>query len=169
MPRPMFHAFATGLALVPSGCSATRVAFSGTDDVEAMVIGELDAATETAHVAIYTITAANISSALVNAAGRGVEVQVVADRSQSDWPDQAGLLVNLEEGGVDVRVADGWNGGIMHHKFVVVDGRTVATGSFNFTLSANNANDENLLVLSDPELALAYEDAFQELWSRAQD
>lgn len=165
MPRTLFHA----LALALTGCSASRVGFSGADDLEAMVVSELDAATTTAHVAIYTLTAPNIGNAMINAAGRGVEVQVVADRSQSDWPDQAGLIVNLLEGGVDVRKADGWNGGIMHNKFVVIDQHTVVTGSFNFTLSANNANDENLLVLSDPELALAYEDAFQELWSRAQD
>ena len=166
-------AFAPLLGLI-AGCSATQVGFSNVDDLESMVVTEIDAASTSVHTAIYTFTSANIEAALTNAAGRGCEVLVVADAGQSATVDgMTGLLVNLEEAGVDVRTSNGYGDkqgvGIMHHKFTVVDDRVVATGSFNYTDAAKNRNDENLVVLADANLAAAYEDAFQELWSRAQD
>ena len=39
---------------------------------------------------------------------------------------------------------------------MVVDGRTVITGSFNFTNAAERHNAENLLMLRSPELAAVY-------------
>ncbi|MCP2343536.1 phospholipase D-like domain-containing protein [Actinomadura rupiterrae] len=44
----------------------------------------------------------------------------------------------------------------MHNKLLVIDGRTVVTGSYNFSEHAET-NAENALVLTDPELAAAYE------------
>ncbi len=55
----------------------------------------------------------------------------------------------------------------MHHKFAVVDGRSVATGSFNYTLSADGKNYENLLIVTDPALAGQYTSAFDEIWKKA--
>ncbi|HIP88190.1 MAG TPA: DUF1669 domain-containing protein, partial [Anaerolineales bacterium] len=49
---------------------------------------------------------------------------------------------------------------IMHHKVFVVDDQTVVTGSFNFTLSAEEQNDENVLILHDAEVAAAYAEEF---------
>ena len=131
-------------------------------------MGELDAATDSAHVAIYAFTSEAIDDALIEAAGRGVEVQIVADLSQSSEPNEEPVLARLQNAGLDLRLASGFNYGIMHHKFAVLDGRTVLTGSFNYTDSAKDRNDENLLVFADARLAATYETAFQELWARAE-
>lgn len=153
-----------------TGCTASRAYFSGSDDLSSAVITEVDAAASTVDLAIYTFTDTNIQNALIDAAGRGVAVRVVADETQSTTiSEQAGVLTNLREGGVEARVGQGFNGGILHHKFLVVDSATVLTGSFNYTRSANEANDENLVVLSDANLAGAYEDAFEDVWARAQE
>ncbi len=39
---------------------------------------------------------------------------------------------------------------------MVIDRRTVLTGSFNFTKNAEESNAENLLVIDDRELATKY-------------
>jgi phosphatidylserine/phosphatidylglycerophosphate/cardiolipin synthase-like enzyme len=50
---------------------------------------------------------------------------------------------------------------IAHNKVMVIDSRTVITGSFNFTKAAQEKNAENLLVITDaPELAHRYLDNF---------
>ena len=49
----------------------------------------------------------------------------------------------------------------MHHKVIIIDGRTVIFGSFNFTSNADKDNDENLLIVDDPALAKAFEAEFQ--------
>ena len=64
----------------------------------------------------------------------------------------------LKAGGVDV-LEDG-NCYILHHKVIVIDERTVITGSYNFTSSAEKDNDENLVIVDDPNLARAYLDEF---------
>jgi phosphatidylserine/phosphatidylglycerophosphate/cardiolipin synthase-like enzyme len=72
----------------------------------------------------------------------------------------------LKQGGVDV-LEDG-NCSILHHKVIVIDERTVLTGSYNFTSSAEKDNDENLVIVDDPALARAYLDEFERVYAQAQ-
>ncbi|HRL12927.1 MAG TPA: phospholipase D-like domain-containing protein, partial [Aggregatilineales bacterium] len=44
----------------------------------------------------------------------------------------------------------------MHHKVFIVDDTHVITGSFNFSANAITSNDENLVIIHDPELARQY-------------
>lgn len=54
---------------------------------------------------------------------------------------------------------------IMHNKFMVIDGKNVQTGSFNYTASAVSRNAENVLLIEDaPQLAEAYQREFNRLW-----
>ena len=51
---------------------------------------------------------------------------------------------------------------IAHNKIMIIDNRVVITGSFNFTMAAENKNAENLLILDDlPDLTRAYRENFQ--------
>jgi len=52
----------------------------------------------------------------------------------------------------------------MHHKFVVVDGKVLLTGSFNWTRSASEQNQENVLITSDPRLVAPFATEFDRLW-----
>ncbi|HEY9887114.1 MAG TPA: phospholipase D-like domain-containing protein [Candidatus Obscuribacterales bacterium] len=63
--------------------------------------------------------------------------------------------------------------GLMHHKFMVVDGKTVLLGSVNWTLSethgdfandASRGNTNALLKIDSPELAAVLEDEFALMW-----
>ena len=45
---------------------------------------------------------------------------------------------------------------IAHNKIIIIDDRTVITGSFNFTRAAEEHNAENMLVIGDPQLAEQY-------------
>jgi DNA uptake protein ComE-like DNA-binding protein len=50
----------------------------------------------------------------------------------------------------------------MHHKVLIIDDRTVATGSFNFSRNAAQTNDENVLVLAgNRETARLYTEEFE--------
>ena len=56
----------------------------------------------------------------------------------------------------------------MHNKFIVVDGVTVETGSFNFTHAAEFANAENVIVLREfPEVAAKYSAEWNRLWNES--
>lgn len=44
-------------------------------------------------------------------------------------------------------------GDVLHHKFAVIDNKTVVVGSQNWSDAANYINDETLIVIQDPQIA----------------
>lgn len=123
------------------------------------VVAEIRAAKQSIHVQAYSFTSKGIIAALVEAQRRGVKVTLVNDKKAADEP--GAKASEAVEAGIEVRV-DGKHP-IAHNKVMLIDGRTIITGSFNFTNQAENSNAENLLVLHDKaELYKAYEDSFQQ-------
>jgi len=84
-------------------------------------------------------------------------VLALADKSNRDNPKS--IVPALREAGVEVLVDDAHK--IAHNKLMLVDGRTVLTGSFNFTVSAENDFAENALILHSAELAAIYMENFR--------
>jgi phosphatidylserine/phosphatidylglycerophosphate/cardiolipin synthase-like enzyme len=76
-------------------------------------------------------------------AHRGVKARIAADwKASHDRYLQIGILQSAD---VPVRLNEHY--ATHHHKFMVVDGVTVETGSFNYTTAAIRHNAENALVL----------------------
>ena len=61
-----------------------------------------------------------------------------------------------------------WRGDKLHHKFAVIDNKTVITGSFNWSPSAAHTNDETLLVIHSPQLAKHFTREMDRLWESAE-
>jgi phosphatidylserine/phosphatidylglycerophosphate/cardiolipin synthase-like enzyme len=103
-------------------------------------------------VQAYSFTSAPIAKALVEAKNRGVQVRVILDKSQrTERYSSADFLFNASvPTWIDTKHA------IAHNKVMVIDSRTILTGSFNFTKAAEESNAENLLVIDDPKLAEKY-------------
>jgi competence ComEA-like helix-hairpin-helix protein len=55
----------------------------------------------------------------------------------------------------------------LHHKFGVVDGKTVLTGSHNWSEAANHGNDETLLAIESPTVGAHFEREFDRLYKGA--
>ena len=56
----------------------------------------------------------------------------------------------------------------LHHKFAVIDNKTVITGSFNWSPSAAHTNDETLLVIHSRQLAKHFNSEMDRLWDTAE-
>ena len=123
-----------------------------------IIIGHIEQATATLECAVYTFTLEPIAEALADAAARGVQVWVVVEKDQ-EAPKVTSIL---QQDGVFVR-KDG-NADLMHHKFMVVDGNHVVTGSYNWTYSADNKHDENLQIIHSTGVADLFQEEFQRLW-----
>jgi len=119
------------------------------------IVDQLNVAKKTVLVQAYSFTSASIAKALVDAKKRGVNVQVILDKSQrSERYTSATFLANE---GVPTYIDAAHK--IAHNKVMIIDGQTVITGSFNFTKSAEEGNAENLLVINNaPNLAARYTD-----------
>jgi len=56
----------------------------------------------------------------------------------------------------------------LHHKFAVIDNKTVITGSFNWSPSAAHTNDETLLMIDSPLLAKHFTREMDRMWRSAE-
>ena len=122
------------------------------------IVRELKAARQSILIQAYSFTSAPIAAALVEAARRGVLIEVVLDKSNktgkysaADFVAHAGIPTWLDE-----------KHAIAHNKVMILDEATVITGSFNFTKAAEESNAENVLILRSPELASLYTQQFIE-------
>jgi hypothetical protein len=146
---------------VPSGISAH---FSPGGGIRERVISAINRAQSTLDIAIYSFTADAISTALVNARNRGVVVRIIADESQSIGFGSE--IAKLEGLGFELRRKNGVSGGIMHHKYMIIDGRILLTGSYNWSASAEDSNFENAVFLQGTAVIRRFQEDFESIWRR---
>jgi phosphatidylserine/phosphatidylglycerophosphate/cardiolipin synthase-like enzyme len=145
-------AVATSAVAGEHECLPMTICFTPGGNCTALIVQALNTAKRSVLVQAYSFTSAPIAKALLDAHNRGVQVQVILDKSQrSEKYSSADFLANQ---GVPV-VIDA-NHAISHNKVMVIDGEMVLTGSFNFTKAAQEKNAENLLIIRDPVLAAQY-------------
>lgn len=138
------------------------VYFSPDGGCAAAVVQAMDGARSSVDIAIYSITHKDIAASIVAAHKRGVIVRVVLDKSQSSGRYSSATF--LANAGIAVWTDDNKGRALMHHKYTVIDGETVLTGSFNYTKGGDEENAENLLVIEGkPKLAKAYSENFTTL------
>jgi phosphatidylserine/phosphatidylglycerophosphate/cardiolipin synthase-like enzyme len=132
--------------------SAVTVCFTPGGNCTDAIVKALSDAKRTILVQAYSFTSAPIAKALLDAHKRGVQVQVILDKSQrSEKYSSADFLANQ---GVSTMIDA--EHAIAHNKIMIIDGETILTGSFNFTKAAQEKNAENLLIIRDPALAAQY-------------
>jgi phosphatidylserine/phosphatidylglycerophosphate/cardiolipin synthase-like enzyme len=121
------------------------------------IVAELKHARREVFVQAYSFTCPEIAKALIEAKQRGAEVVILLDRANEK--ETYSELKMLEDNGV-IPMIDA-NHAIAHNKIMIIDRRTVITGSFNFTRQAEHENAENLLILHhQPGLVDAYRNNF---------
>lgn len=107
-----------------------------------LILKVIDSAQKQILVAAYAFTNRDITRELIRVhKEKGVQVFVVADEKENQKYTSLGYLVRA---GIPVRLNNHY--AIMHNKFMVVDGITLQTGSFNYTQTAVTENAENVLV-----------------------
>lgn len=119
-------------------------------------------AKRTIDVCVYTIADDRLCDALLDAHRRGVAVRILSDDHKVH--DAGSDVLRLRDRGLDVRLDD--TAFHMHHKFALFDGQRLASGSFNWTRSASEGNEENLVVTDDLRLVRAFAAHFEGLWQK---
>lgn len=133
--------------------SPVIVAFSPNGDCTQVIVDAIRRARKQILVQAYSFTSKPILAALAQAHDRGIDVEVIVDRSgEGGGYSGATYMANH---GVPVWVDNSVH--IAHNKVMVFDSHAVLTGSFNFSAAAQKDNAENILLLEDvPQLATAY-------------
>ena len=159
-------AIGTSYATTPINSGASfDIGFSPDQGSLPLVLKGINSAHKSIHVAAYSFTSKPIAEALLAANKRGVDVKVVADEKSNSGKYSA--VTYLANNKVPVKL-DG-NYPIFHHKFMVIDGVNLETGSFNYSAAAATKNAENVLILWNvPTIAATYDKEWTNLWNEAQ-
>lgn len=133
--------------------------FAPEDGVRRRILQELRGAKTSIDFMAFSFTSKELAEAMRDRTTTGVRVRgLFESRNAKSKPSKdeeladAGATIYLDR-----------NPYSMHHKVMVIDGETVITGSYNFSDSAENRNDENLLVIHAPAIAQEFLKEFERL------
>lgn len=116
------------------------------------------------YFAVYTFTRTDIKDALLAAKHRGLEVKGITDRNQyKAIESQEKIIDELRKADIPVYEQD--HSAIMHLKTLVTE-KSYISGSFNWTASATNLNDEVLEIGHEETIRSQYQKILEELFSR---
>ena len=118
-------------------------------------------AQERIYILIFSFTLDEIAEAIIAKHREGLDVKIIVDKGQasSKWA----VTEKLEEAGIPLVIKRGSKGGYMHIKALIADD-TVLTGSYNYSKSATNRNDENFFIIKDKDILQAHLAKFNQLW-----
>jgi len=133
-------------------CPVIQVCFTPGQDCTHQITNHIAKAEHSILVQAYNFTSKDIADALIKAKKKGVKIKVILDKSQRS--QKYSLLHYIVNAGIPVWIDT--KPAIAHNKIMIIDGKEVITGSFNFTDSAQKRNAENLVFITDSKLAQKY-------------
>lgn len=139
------------------------------DQIHSVIAKHLTEARASVQVATAWIGDDELIERLAEKARQGVAVDLIVSADSFNEASESKLDL-LQEAGANVLVwgqrrdrhdeyNTTYNAPLMHHKFCVIDGRTLINGSLNWTYKARS-NRENIVITNDAEAARRFEDQF---------
>ncbi|WP_293130690.1 DUF655 domain-containing protein [Microcoleus sp. bin38.metabat.b11b12b14.051] len=172
-----------GDATVAVQFSPTSATLPWEQSVNSLINRTLVKAKQSVNLALFVFSAQRLSNTLELESRRGVAVRALIDSNFIYRPYSEGLDMMGATLMQDCRLESDnrpWRkplttvgvpllpmGDRLHHKFGVIDGKTVIAGSHNWTEAANHGNDETLLAIDSPVIAAHFEREFDRLYKGA--
>jgi len=139
--------------------------FSPGDTCRNVIVNQITTAVSRVNICVFTISDDSITEAILQAHRTGKAVKLITDNDKS--LDLGSDIEQLHKAGIPIKMDETRNH--MHHKFMVVDSRSLITGSYNWTRSAAMYNHENILVSQDPGSVRSFLKEFDLLWQKMKD
>lgn len=175
---------------VQLGSTTIKVQFSPTSPTlpwiqssNGLISKTLESATQSVDLALFVFSDQGLANILETDHQQGVQLRALIDpdfayRPYSEGLDMMGVSLGdnckyevnnhpWTQAIATVGVPQLLKGDLLHHKFGIVDKRSVITGSHNWSEAANSGNDETLIVIQNPIVAAHYGREFERLYANA--
>jgi phosphatidylserine/phosphatidylglycerophosphate/cardiolipin synthase-like enzyme len=146
----------------PPVVGRTTACFSPGMDCLNTIVRHLREARRSIELCVFTLSDDRITREVLAAHQRGIALRFITDNAKEF--DSGSDVAQLRQAGVPV-VVDRTDAH-MHHKFALFDGAWLLNGSYNWTRSACDHNEENLVACNDPALVRQFQAEFDRLWIR---
>jgi phosphatidylserine/phosphatidylglycerophosphate/cardiolipin synthase-like enzyme len=138
-----------------------EVCFSPEEHCDRKIVKFIETAQRSLDIAIFDVNLNSLVKRIIERSKK-IRIRMVVDRIQAKGRYSA--VPKLLAAGIDIRYGHQHGSGIMHNKFIIVDGKMLETGSFNETHHASFFNAENQIYLANPKVVERYKDRFETLW-----
>lgn len=142
----------------PTGSTDASTYNGGVDTV---IVSAINNVQSTLDIAAFEWNLPSLTEAVINAHRRGVRVRMVVDDEHVLEDEDTTIEAVIDAG---VPVVDDSRSGLMHNKFMIMDGTTVWTGSMNFTVNGVYRNNNNVMTLRSRRAVEAYQAEFNEMF-----
>jgi phosphatidylserine/phosphatidylglycerophosphate/cardiolipin synthase-like enzyme len=140
--------------------SMHKVYFSPGTDILESISDLLKQAKQSLDICVFTITDERLANDILVCHRNGIKVRIITDDEK--MYDHGSAIKDLKSAGIPVKIDHSRYH--MHHKFGIIDSRIIFTGSFNWTYTASNHNQENMLVTTNHDIVNQYAEQFKILW-----
>ena len=140
--------------------AGSRACFSPGRECRATIIDGLRRAVVSVDICVFTITDNQLCDEILHVHRRRLPVRIITDNDKAE--DHGSDIETLHKAGVPVRTDETQYH--MHHKFTVLDGQSVITGSYNWTRGAAEQNNENLVIITERPTVADFIAEFEKLW-----
>ena len=129
------------------------------------IINFIQSAKRKMDICVFTISDDKITEELIKSFKRGVDIRVITDDEKTF--DMGSDIKELFQVGIQIKTDQSESH--MHHKFAIFDQKSLLTGSYNWTRSASQYNQENIIEIHDEQMIKVYQKEFNHLWNEMVD
>ncbi len=149
----------------PQGGRSARVGniglsvyFSPNGGAREALLNEVATAATSIRFMVFSFSDKRLAEIMLARRKAGVNVEGIFDDCQIS---KFSMFYPLLDAGVNV-YRDG-NQALLHHKVIIIDGETVIAGSYNYSMSADIGNNEDLVILRSRAVAAVFNEEFERL------
>jgi len=134
--------------------------FTHTHDIRKQVIDTISAAEESIDICMFTLSDDKIADAITTMHKKGIKTRIITDDEKI--MDKGSDIFKLKYRGIPVKIDSIRS--LMHHKFAIVDSHKIITGSYNWTRTGSEVNNENIVITDNDTIVQAFIKEFERLW-----
>lgn len=139
------------------------VCFTPNKKCQDLLLKAINSTQKSIKVQAYSLKDPDVINALIDVQKSGKSVQILLDKEHLHGKSKS-ILTDMKTSGILVKIEK--TSGLSHNKIMIIDEKTIVTGSYNFSKGAYKRNSENLLILSDEALSKQYLENFENLWEK---
>jgi len=144
-----------------------QVVFAPEDDPLGVIERHLSQAQESIFFMQFAMTADELGAVLIEKFNQGLSIEGMFDRSLYRSTGPYAEFSKLLQAGIPMVVYESPTRGKLHHKVFIIDpggeNPMVITGSLNASANGAKSNDENIIVIQNAEITMAYYKQFRKL------
>jgi phosphatidylserine/phosphatidylglycerophosphate/cardiolipin synthase-like enzyme len=143
--------------------TSVQVLFAAEDEVASRLIPLIKNAQNSIRFMAFSFTHDGMGEAVLARTKAGVDVKGIFETrgSETEYSEMSALYC------AKVPVRQDGNPGTFHHKVFIIDDQMVVTGSLNFSDNADESNDENVVIVTNRDIATQYLQEFERRWAEA--